>query len=125
MAGNRLPSILCAGADAQLLATRVSLLQSLGAPVLSAINLTEAIQRLSEQRFQLMILCHSLQQAEAAALCNAASEQNPPIFILQVAKCFGRQDDRAHIVCDALVDADPVSLTQCVREILRRVTANS
>ena len=114
------PSILCVGEDPELLKTRAMLLQRLNAEVKWTTSIREALVYLSNENFDLIVLCHSLKESNAAAISDAIRKRQPPPIVLSISKSFGFKDERAQIVCDAIVDAHPASLTDCARALLLR-----
>lgn len=115
-----LPTILCLGEDPDLLGTRAMLLESLGADVRRATSIVEALEKVTGEQFDLIVLCHSLRQSDAVAICDAVRERKPPPLILKITRSFGFEEERAQLLCDAIVDAHPATLTECVRELLLR-----
>lgn len=113
-----LPTILCLGEDPNLLGTRTMLLNSLGAEVKQATSIAEALEQVDGENFDLIVLCHSLKQSDAVAICDAFRERKAPPLILKITNSFGLEEERAQLLCDAIVDAQPVILTDCVRELL-------
>lgn len=120
-----LPTILCLGEDPDLLGTRAMLLERLGAEVKQATSIAQALEQVAGEDFDLIILCHSLKQSDAVALCDAIRERKPPPFILKITKSFGFEEERAQLLCDAIVDAHPATLTDCARELLLRRSAST
>lgn len=122
-----LPTILCLGEDADLLGTRVMLLERLGAEVKRATSVAEALEAVASENFDLIVLCHTLKQGDAVAVCDAIRERKPPPLILKITKSFGFEEERAQLLCDAVVDSHPATLTDCARELLlkRSVPAKS
>ena len=117
------PSILCVGEDADLLNNRAMLLRSLDADAKCLLGSAAAVQCLASESFDLLVLCHTVKQADARAILNAVSGQTPPTFVLQVKKLYGSDHDRAHVRCDALVEANPALLIECVRQALHTFPA--
>lgn len=115
-----LPTILCLGEDPDLLGTRAMLLESLGADVRRATSIVEALEKVAGEQFDLIVLCHSLRQSDAVAICDAVRERKPPPLILKITRSFGFEEERAQLLCDAIVDAHPATLTECVRGLLLR-----
>ena len=113
-----LPTILCVGEDPDLLGTRAMLLERLGAEVKRATSVPEALEQVAHENFDLIVLCHSLRQSDAVAICQASCQRNPPPLILKITKSFGFEEERAQLFCDAIVDAYPATLTNCARELL-------
>lgn len=115
-----LPTILCLGEDPDLLGTRAMLLESLGADVRRATSIAEALEKVAGEQFDLIVLCHSLRQNDAVAICDAVRERKPPPLILKITRSFGFEEERAQLLCDAIVDAHPATLTECVRGLFLR-----
>ena len=120
-----LPTILCLGEDPNLLGTRAMLLERLGAEVKQATSIAQALDQVARENFDLIVLCHSLNQSDAVALCDAIRERKPPPFILKITKSFGFEEERAQLLCDAIVDPHPATLTDCARELLLRRSAST
>lgn len=119
------PTILCLGEDPDLLRTRAMLLESLGAEVRHATNIAEALEQVTGEHFDLIVLCHSLKQSDAVAICDAVRDRRPPPLILKITKSFGFEEERAQLLCDAIVDARPATLTDCARELLLKRSAST
>jgi len=117
------PSILCVGKDLDLLETRARLLERLGAEVKCATGVSDTLESVAREDFDLIVLCHSLKPSGAAAICDAVRAGNTPPLILQITKSCGFEEERAQIVCDAIVDAYPASLTDCARALLLKRSA--
>ena len=115
-----LPTILCVGEDPNLLGTRAMLLKSLGAEVKQVTSIAKALEQVAGESFDLIVLCHSLKQSDAVAICDAVRERKLPPLILKITKSFGFEEERAQLLCDAIVDAQPATLTECARELLRK-----
>jgi CheY-like chemotaxis protein len=115
-----LPTILCLGEDPDLLGTRAMLLERLGAEVKRATSIAEALEQVASENFDLIVLCHSLKQSDAVAICDVIRERKPPPFIVKITNSFGFEEERAQILCDAIVDAHPGTLTECAKELLLR-----
>lgn len=96
------------------------LLESLGAEVRQATNITEALEQVTGEHFDLTVLCHSLKQSDADAI----RDRRPPPLILKITKSFGFEEERAQLVCDAIVDAHPATLIDCARELLLKRSAS-
>ena len=121
----RLPTILCLGEDPDLLGTRAMLLERLGAEVKRATSIAEALEEVARENFDLIVLCHSLKQSDAVAICDAIRERKSPSLILKINKSSGFEEERAHLLCDAIVDAHPATLTECAKELLLRKRAST
>ena len=119
-----LPTILCIGEDPNLLGTRAMLLKSLGAEVKQATSIPKALERVDGENIDLIVLCHSLKESDAVAICAAVRERKPPPLILKITRSFGFEEERAQLLCDAIVDAHPATLTDCVRELLLKRSAS-
>jgi len=118
-------SILCVGEDPELLKTRAMLLQTLSAEVKWTTSISEALDDVSHQKFDLIVLCHTLEDSDAVAISDAIRMRPSPPILLWISKYLGFKDERAKILCDAIVDADPASLTDCVRALLLRRSAQA
>ena len=94
------------------------LLERLGAEVKWATSIVAILEQVNGENFDLIVLCHSLKQSDAVAICNAIRERKPPPLILKITRSFGFEEERAQLLCDAIVDAQPATLTDCVRELL-------
>ena len=113
-----LPTILCLGEDPDLLGSRAMLLESLGATVKQATSIAKALEQMDGENFDLIVLCHSLKESDAVAICDAFRARKPPPLILKITKSLDSEEERAQFLCDAIVDTHPATLTDRVRELL-------
>ena len=120
-----LPLILCVGEDLDLLSTRARLLRRLDADVKWTTSVAGTVGCLHDGTIDVLVLCHTLKEAEAIAICNAARQQAPSPLVLQIRKSFEFNEDRAHIPFDGLVDTHPAALTDAVAALLARRAARS
>src|SRR5579875_1561971 len=102
---------LQAGNDQSLLKTRGGVLESAGLRVVNADGLQDALDQLQPLAFDLLILCHSLAEAERTTITAAARRCNPRIRVLLVG--IGRDLlDSPPAGVDALLDAHPQRLVR-------------
>ncbi len=80
--------ILSVGQDADLLYSRNLLLQRTGAAVFSA-RTEPALHLLQAQSFDLVVLCHTLEQKDLVAACRAIRRFSPRTRLLLIAGSLG------------------------------------
>jgi hypothetical protein len=110
-------TILAVGQDKELLWSRSRLLCTCRAEVTS-VNYKEASRLLQTRRFDLVILCHTLNSDEMAAVAQLAHGQLEDTVVLQVV--FSREIDSGDIAADMSASTDPETLTATVSRILAR-----
>jgi len=70
--------------------------------------------------FDLVVLCHTLEEREARRLADAAERlQHPPLILLLNSFCAGGQD-RSGIHFDAITEVVPELLVRTASELLSR-----
>ena len=75
--------ILLSGSDSRLLATRAAVLSKTGAAVVFHTAI-ETLEVLNRDRFDLVVLCHSLTQAQLAVIVDKVHQKIPGTKILMV-----------------------------------------
>jgi DNA-binding response OmpR family regulator len=110
--------ILLAGSDSRLLATRAAVLSKTGAAVVfhSAIETLEVLDR---DRFDLVVLCHSLTQAEFAVIVDKVHQKIPGTKILMVTSDVDQYELHEDGKVDAASIPEPAQLIACVKELLQ------
>jgi CheY-like chemotaxis protein len=110
--------ILLAGSDSRLLATRAAVLSKTGAAVVfhSAIETLEVLDR---DRFDLVVLCHSLTQAESAVIVDRVHQKAPGTKILMVTSDVDQYELHEDSKVDAASIPEPAQLIACVKELLQ------
>ena len=86
-------TILLAGQDSVLLATRAAVLRMTGSEVVCA-SVKEAQKLIESSRFDLLVLCHSVAFREAERLAELARKQSRTIKVLLVSNLGGVRQDR-------------------------------
>jgi CheY-like chemotaxis protein len=102
--GKVMVTILAVGQDPGLLYSRAAVLRQSKADVRTA-NFGDAIQTLTDQRFDLVVLCHTLSAKQMIEVERAAHELQNGVLVLKVVPdILPRQQDDT-------VDVDDVSLS--------------
>ena len=107
--------ILLVGNDELLLATRALILRRRWST--SVANPKSAIEKLTEQRPKLLILCHTLSNAETDTLISVCTCQQPAVRTVELIKHFAPND---HLKTDATVEVykGPPLLLKTVEDLL-------
>jgi hypothetical protein len=110
--------ILLVGDDFTLLATRVAILAKMGASVVGCDPLELSIH-LGNERFDLVILCHTLKLDARRSVIKNARRRWPQVRILQL---FSRLDPTAAdaFPVDAVASTDPDDLIEQTAKLLGR-----
>jgi DNA-binding response OmpR family regulator len=113
-----MPRILLAGSDSRLLATRAAVLSKTGAAVVyhSAIETLEVLDR---EAFDLVVLCHSLLEADVAAIVDKVHQKNPDTKILMVTSGVDQYEIHPDCRVDATSLPEPVELVARTKELLQ------
>lgn len=111
--------ILLVGNDFRLLATRSALLAHTKVSV-SCCNASEARLTLQRERFDLVILCHSLTGQQATEIIEMIQQKFPGMKILMIVTDPSRIRPPKGIPLDAIVSPDPGSLIRRSSELLLR-----
>jgi DNA-binding NtrC family response regulator len=113
--------ILLTGSDSRLLATRAAVLSKTGATVVfySAIDTLEVLNRDS---FDLVVLCHSLTQAELTVIVDKVHQKIPGTKILMVTSDLDRCELNENGKIDATSIPEPAQLIARVKELLQVVS---
>ena len=110
--------ILLVGDDFSLLATRVAILTKMGASAVGCDPLELAIH-LGNEKFDLVILCHTLKPNVRKSVIEDARRRWPQVRILQL---FSRLDEMPAeaLPVDAVASTDPADLIAHIAKLLGR-----
>ncbi len=109
--------ILLAGSDFRLLETRAAVLAKTGAEVLSR-NSRGTLEILDRDAFDLVILCHSLPQPDAALIVAKVHEKRPGTKILMVTSNLDMYGMRPDSDVDATSLPEPGRLVALASQLL-------
>lgn len=110
-------SILSVGRDCGLLSSRAAVLRRSNADVVTA-SYRNAIQILKGQKFDLVVLCHTLSMEEMIEVAQAAHELQKGAPVLQVVSDMRPYGQTGSVVADGVAHSDPASLVDKVVEML-------
>jgi DNA-binding NtrC family response regulator len=110
--------ILLAGSDFRLLETRAAVLAKTGAEVISR-NAKETLRILDREKFDLVILCHSLPEPDAALIVAKIHEKRPGTKILMVASNLDMYGMRPDGDVDATSLPEPGHLVALASQLLK------
>jgi hypothetical protein len=110
--------ILLAGSDSRLLATRAAVLAKTGADVVHR-NTMEAINILDREAFELVVLCHSLQQEDVAVIVDKVHQKIPGAKILLVTSALDGYELYPDTKIDATSIPEPGHLVALAKELLQ------
>jgi CheY-like chemotaxis protein len=111
-------TILLAGSDYRLLETRAAVLAKTGAEVISR-NSRETLEILGRDAFDLVILCHSLPELDAAVIVAKVHEKSPATKILMVTSNLDMFGTRADSEVDATSFPEPGQLIALASQLLK------
>lgn len=110
--------VLCVGHDSMLLQTRKWMLDG-EFEVMIAETVPETLSVLSTHTFDILLLCHSLNDPECKAICNEVFSKTPATRVLQLTE--GWRDVRSLIGPEELASATrPGNLIQKITEMAQR-----
>jgi DNA-binding response OmpR family regulator len=110
--------ILLAGSDSRLLATRAAVLSKTGAAVVFH-NAIETLEVLDRDKFDLVVLCHSLTEREVAVIVDKVHQRIPGTKILMVTSDVDRYELHEDGKIDATSMPEPAHLIARVKELLQ------
>ena len=110
--------ILLAGSDCRLLATRAAVLAKTGGDVVH-LNMTETINILDREAFELVVLCHSLQQEDVAVIVDKVHQKIPVAKILMVTSALDGYELYPNTKIDATSIPEPGHLVALAKELLQ------
>ena len=116
--------ILLAGSDCRLLETRAAVLAKTGAEVVFH-NTHEALAVLDRDVFDLVILCHSLIESEAAVIVAKVHEKAPGTKILLVTSNLDTYGMRPGSDVDATSLPEPGHLVALASQLLKATSYSS
>lgn len=109
--------ILLAGQDFRLLATRAAVLEKANAKVVCC-NAAETLKILECEAFDLIVLCHSLAETDAARITIATHRRWPRTRILMIISGMSRERFYRGVKFDATSPPDPGHLIRNTTELL-------
>lgn len=110
-------TILAIGNDESLLIIRAALFRRMRAEVTAA-KPVDAIQKLKTQRFDLVILCHTLSCEEMRFMTALAHEHKPKIRVLKIAAIAFPNVRAADVAADFESISEPYALVAKVTQLL-------
>jgi DNA-binding response OmpR family regulator len=113
-----MPRILLAGSDSRLLATRAAVLSKTGS-VVAYHNAMETLDVLDREKFDLVVLCHSLLEDHVAAIVDKVHQKIPGTKILMVTSGVDRYEMQPDNKVDATSLPEPVQLVARTKELLK------
>lgn len=108
-------NVLSIGQDPVLLVTRSLFLRAAGYGVEGACNLKEALLKVRDGDFDVVILCHTIPTQDRnrlISLIRASGSRVPVIYVELTPQLF------PSAFADATVEGDPTKLLTCIRETL-------
>jgi DNA-binding response OmpR family regulator len=118
-----LPKVLLVGNDLRLLATRAAIVARTHAGV-ACCTAAEAPKEVQRQKPDLVVLCHSLTDAQAIETTEAARRYSPQTKILMVVPNVVRERFYRGARFDATCPADPGQLLDCIATLLHAPTGH-
>ena len=112
--------ILLAGSDLPLLQTRAAVLSKTGAAV-SWCTADEAHDFLDKEKFDLLVLCHSLSQSEMGTLMDSVHREFPAMKILLVTSYFDGNVIRPNGQGIVTIRPEPARLVTQVKDLLESI----
>ena len=117
--GASIPAILCIGEDMELLETRSAVLRKTGAEV-KCLTSAQARETDDLSAFDLIVLCHTMEEPEARRIADDAGRLQPAPLILLLNSLSARGQDRSGIRFDAVAEVIPELLVRTATELLSR-----
>jgi CheY-like chemotaxis protein len=111
--------ILLAGSDSRLLATRAAVLSRTGAAVIYG-NPMEVLEILDRgETFDLVVLCHTLEDSDVAAIVDKAHQKITGVKILMVTSELDGYRVHVNSKIDATTMPEPAHLVALAKEMLQ------
>lgn len=104
-------SILVVGNDDRLLATRAAVLERMTGDVVQA-SPKVALLELARRKFDLAVLCHSLQIEDSIKVAKIAHEASHPVRVIQVIALTNSRCGYEDVPADAFSEPGPELLVQ-------------
>jgi CheY-like chemotaxis protein len=111
-------TILLVGEDALLLESRAAVLRSTSADTVNAS--AYELAQYSSERFDLLVLCHTLRPGDRFAVVEDALRRWPGIRVLQVLKNEWERSSSLAYADETVLSADPGKLIERAEELLRK-----
>jgi hypothetical protein len=108
--------MLLIGEDSRLLATRAAVMATTGASVVCC-RTAEFRTNLEHETFDLVVLCHSVDEKSVIIVEDAIRARWPELRVLQIVS-YSQERDRAVGGADGVSDADPERLIKRCMELL-------
>lgn len=115
----RMLTVFQIGEDRLLLETRRRVLESMGLSVVMAEGAVETLWRTPNRKFDLALLCHSLNSHRRQQIAAALRRANAGAPILLVGRGCGEQVKDGDADLDGVIDPDPERLTEMLRRLLQ------
>ena len=112
--------ILLVGQDFRLLATRAAVLEKTHASVVCC-NMMEALTILDSESFDVVVLCHSLSEAQVSEVADAVHRRWPRTRVLMVVSDVSQERHYRGVEFDATSSAEPKRLIRRTSELLEGV----
>lgn len=109
--------ILLAGSDSRLLETRAAVLLRTGAAVIHR-NTQGTLDILDREAFDLVILCHSLLEADVTVIVEKIHQKIPEAKILMVISSIDQYEMHADLKVDATSAPNPEHLIAQTKQLL-------
>lgn len=106
--------VLSVGTYPELMLSRSLILKRLGCAVVPAASAEEVERLLGSRHFDLVILCHTLEEKERLRAAAAVHHQSPSTNVLVLSKFEGEHVDYA----DAIAESGPLNLVAAIQELL-------
>jgi hypothetical protein len=110
--------ILLVGEDFRLLATRAAVLARTGANTLCC-SPAEMVRDLRGEAFNLVVMCHSLDEASASMVAGTARQWWPGAKVLLIRASFGQQVGA--IECDGVIESAPGEMVREAAALMQKL----
>ncbi len=117
-------SILCVGDDPELLRTRAEVLRGAGA-VVEGLPSRNALSALRQERFDVVVVCHSVKGTDAERIYEAAHAGYAQTVVVRVMPFWIGDPANSRNSFDAVVLAEPAMQARMVRALLQRRAASA
>ena len=114
--------ILLVGEDFRLLATRAAVLARTGANTVCC-SPAEMVRDLRSDSFDLVVMCHSLEDTSASMVAGTARRWWPGTKVLLIRANFGQSMDA--VECDGVIESAPGEMVREAAALLRELPNQS